>query len=80
MILFFLKNRCPSRWRDVKDVRKTDSYSEMVEKMDPAHLLRLIKANALDLDSYKPQDLLPVIDADPVEAEHETTYRPREDI
>ncbi len=66
------------KYGDRQSVHHTDSYSEMVEAMDPAHLLRLIKANALDLDSYKPQDLLPVIDVDPVEAEHETTYRPRE--
>ena len=77
--IFFLKNRCPGRWRDVKDVRQTDSYAEMVDKMDPAQLLRLIKANAMDLDKYTPQDLLPVIQEVPEEAEHETTYRPRED-
>ena len=68
----------PDKYGDRQNVQRVDTYKEMVEKMDPAHLLRLIKANALDLDSYKPQDLLPVIQAVPEEAEHETTYRPRE--
>ena len=73
----FLAANNPKKYGDQQNVRHTDSYTEMVEMMDPAHLLRLIHANALDLDSYKPQDLLPVIDVDPVEAEHETTYVPR---
>ena len=49
----------------------------MVEKMDPAHLLRLFRANAKEITGYEARDLLPVIDGEVVE--HQTTYVPRKD-
>lgn len=70
--IFYLKNRAPGRWRDVKDVRQTDSFMEMIEQMPPAKLLRMVEINVLPIEGYKPEDSdLPVVQPD-----HQMTYQP----
>ncbi len=75
--IFWLKNRSPGRWRDVHNVRHTDEYAEMVEKMPVAQIMRMIevsqtKITSVSLEELEKADtrkLLP-----PPEDEHATSY------
>ena len=78
--IFFLKNRCPSRWRDVKEIKSNTDMDFLAETLPLEELVRQINIVNIDISGMLPPEdkaYLPPAPANP-DPENNRAYLPEE--